>query len=89
MNARLDALERLMTSIHLEVEGGEYVPCVDPRRGHWWLSEDRELAEAASHACGVCPALLACRSYVTEHPEPTGVWAGIQQTTPVTRRKAS
>lgn len=77
MTGRLGELDRLMSEIHREVEAGERVPCVDPQRGHWWLSEDREQAEAASHACGTCPALAACRRYIEQHPEPAGVWAGV------------
>ena len=76
MSGRLQALDRLMSEIHRLDEGGQSAPCIEPSRGHWWLSEDREAAEAASHACGVCPALAACRRYVEEHPEPAGVWAG-------------
>lgn len=73
---RLDALGRLMASIHTQSEAGQYVPCIDRRRGHLWLSEDPEDREAAALGCSTCPALDACRTYVTAHPEPAGVWAG-------------
>ncbi len=73
---RHDALGRLMAAIHSQAEVGQYVPCIDARRGHLWLSESSEDREAAALGCSTCPALDACRTYVTAHPEPAGVWAG-------------
>lgn len=74
---RLTALTRLLAEVYDLESHGQPVPCVQPERGHWWISEDPELAEAASHACQTCPALAACRAYVADHPEPAGVWAGL------------
>jgi hypothetical protein len=74
--ARGIALSRLMQAIHRRVEVGERVPCIDPHRGHLWLSEDREDREAAAIGCSTCPALEACQSYVERFPEPAGTWAG-------------
>ncbi|MFT4188708.1 MAG: WhiB family transcriptional regulator [Aeromicrobium sp.] len=79
--ARTDALAHLMQGLHAHVEAGRRVPCVEPERGHWWLSDDPEHVEAAAHACAACPALDACRDYVTAHPEHAGVWAGADQST--------
>ncbi len=76
-NARNDALHRLMASLFEHEQAGELVPCVDPRRGHLWVSQHHTEQEAAAHGCASCPALASCRAYVTAHPEPAGVWAGV------------
>lgn len=75
--SRMVALDRLLVVIADHVEHGETVPCVQPARGHWWLSRDSEEREAAARLCGGCPALHACRAYITNHPEPAGIWAGV------------
>lgn len=79
-DARSAALERLMGAIFEHEQAGEPVPCVNPRRGHLWLSEHQANQEAAVHGCGACPALDACRTYVTAYPEPSGVWAAMVPT---------
>ena len=76
VEGRLAGLNRLFAAIQHAAEGGEPVPCTDKRRGHLWLSEDVEDQQAAELGCRACPALDACRSYVTEFPERAGVWAG-------------
>jgi hypothetical protein len=73
---RFDALGRLMGAIADVVDAGGQVPCLNEDRGHLWLSENPEAVQEAAHACLTCPALEACRSYVTAWPEPSGVWAG-------------
>lgn len=74
---RTDDLGRLMAHIFNHEQRGERVPCVDPRIGHRWLSDDPTQTEAAIHACrSLCPALDACAEYVAAHAEPAGVWAG-------------
>ena len=35
--------------------------------------------EIAADRCLDCPAFLACRDYLTAHPEPFGTWAGITE----------
>lgn len=91
-DARTAALHRLMAAIFEHEEAGQPVPCVDPRRGHLWLSEHHDDQEAAVHGCATCPALDTCRAYVSAFPEPTGVWAGLTDTdrkkTQLTRRTA-
>lgn len=50
-------------------------PCVRwPDAG--WISEDRTAQLDAAALCDHCPALTACRAYLAEHLEPSGVWAG-------------
>lgn len=73
---RLTALDRLMSTIHGHQTGGDYIPCVDQRRGHLWLSDQKDMQEAAVRGCLVCPALVACGRYVDEWPEVAGTWAG-------------
>lgn len=73
---RLEALDQLMTAIFGHETRGHHVPCVDPKRGHMWLSDDVELQEAAVHQCRSCPALDACRAYIEQFPENGGTWAG-------------
>lgn len=70
------ALSRLMVAIHQADEAGAAIPCLNVRRSHLWLSEDRADQDAAALGCSSCPALAACSRYITEHPEPSGVWAG-------------
>ena len=73
---RIDAHAKLLTSIAGELDAGERVPCVgNPER---WQSEDPAEQEAAAHGCQSCAALDACRRYVTAHPEPEGIWAGLK-----------
>jgi hypothetical protein len=85
MNDRLRALDRLMSTVFDHQTRGDYVPCVDQRRGHLWLSEDREDQEAAIQGCRSCPVLDTCLRYVDQHPETAGVWAG--RHTDLPRRK--
>ncbi len=73
---RLSGLNRLFAAIQRASDCGELVPCTDRNRGRLWLSEDLEDQQAAAHGCQACPALEACRSYVTAFPERAGVWAG-------------
>jgi hypothetical protein len=56
-------------------ERGQRIPCVNPKLSDWWLSDERELQEAAALACTTCPVLRDCRAYVEEWPESGGVWA--------------
>ncbi|WP_375003716.1 WhiB family transcriptional regulator [Aeromicrobium sp. CTD01-1L150] len=86
---RMEALGRLLAEISRHQDNGEQAPCVHRERGHLWLSEDPDEQEAASHAClTACPAFAACQTYVTAHPEPSGVWAGIhREQTPLKRKK--
>lgn len=74
--ARASAHARLMFAIKDHRDAGEQIPCLDPARADWWISEDREEAEAAAHGCLNCPALAACGKYVDAFPEKAGVWAG-------------
>lgn len=78
--ARTDALADLMGSIYAHVQAGSPVPCVEPERGHLWASERAAETEAAAWRCRRCPAIEACRTYVTAFPEPAGVWAGTKPT---------
>lgn len=76
MTAQLDDLGHLMAGIFGHEQAGRAVPCVDPRIGHRWLSDDPDEQQAAIHACRRCPALAECASYIAAHRELTGVWAG-------------
>lgn len=73
--ARLAALTRLYTAIANEVDGGETIPCLGPRRDRW-TSDDWETRQAAALECGTCRCLQACEAYVSDFPESAGVWAG-------------
>ncbi len=73
---RMSGLNRLFVAIQDATDGGELVPCIDKKRGHLWLSEDLDEQYAAALGCRGCPALNACRSYVTQWPERSGVWGG-------------
>lgn len=42
-----------------------------------------EIAAKAKAVCRRCPAIDACRAWVTDHPQASGIWAG---TTPNERR---
>lgn len=77
MTHRSKALADLMEALFRHEERGDRIPCVNPKSGHWWISEDREETKAAELACSSCPALAACAEYVDEHPEAAGVWAGV------------
>ena len=73
---RVRALGRLMAAVRNRIEGGETVPCLVEARAHLWISEDGESQRAAAFGCASCPAMQECRTYVTQWPEPAGVWAG-------------
>lgn len=76
-SARLDALKVLMSHLAEYSDTGEPPPCTVARNGHWWLSSDPELREAAMYACRACPALSECTQYVTKYPESSGIWASV------------
>ena len=73
---RTEAHGRLMAALARATDHGERVPCVG--KPDVWDGEDPELQEAAIHGCGTCDQLDACRGYVTAHPEPEGIWAGLK-----------
>lgn len=73
---RIRAHMQLMLEIREHRDADEKIPCLDAARADWWISEDREEAEAAAHGCLGCPALIACGRYVEAFPEKAGVWAG-------------
>lgn len=73
---RLSGLNDLFVAIQKVTDNGELVPCTVKARGYLWLSEDQEEQQAAALGCRDCPALNACRAYVTEWPERSGVWGG-------------
>lgn len=73
---RMIALGQLLAAVRQQIDHGEIVPCLVEARSHLWISEDQEAQRAAAFGCASCPALEACRSYVTAWPEPSGVWAG-------------
>jgi hypothetical protein len=73
---RLNGLNRLFAAIQHATDGGEVVPCLIRERSHLWLSEKPDEQQSAALGCLDCPALQACRSYVTEWPERSGVWGG-------------
>ena len=81
---RLRAHGQLMVTLSDLLDSGATIPCVTSRHRDAWTSDDPEHAEYAAAQCLSCPALRACREYVTEHPEPVGVWAGLL---PVERKK--
>jgi len=41
-----------------------------------FFPETEEDAATAKAICAQCPVLAECRSWILEHPENTGVWAG-------------
>lgn len=69
------ALAHLYATIAELVDDGRSIPCLG-RHGVWWTSTDSEEQQAAALRCGDCPALAACRSYIAEYRELSGVWAG-------------
>ena len=72
---RIDAHGRLLAAIAVQLEASERIACLsDPAR---WQSEDKAEQEAAMFGCHSCAALEVCRRYVSAHPEPAGVWAGL------------
>lgn len=73
---RATAHGRLLAAIGAVVDGGGRVPCLSTTQGRWWTSEDAGDLEAAARSCAGCEALAACRRYVEQHPETSGVWAG-------------
>lgn len=78
------AHSRLMLTIARHIDHGRTIPCTGRHRDTWTTENDPEATDYARNMCLSCPALRACRAYVTEHPEPTGVWAGL---TPTERKK--
>lgn len=75
-SARAVGHARLLAAVRRELATGLRVPCIeDPEGG--WTSTDPEAALRAAELCESCPALVACRSYIGDHPEPAGVWAGV------------
>ncbi|WP_120520503.1 WhiB family transcriptional regulator [Arthrobacter celericrescens] len=72
--ARLAAHADLMGRLGVLVRAGLTVPCLGHRAE--WTAADDATARAAAASCRRCPALAACRAYVSAHPEPAGVWAG-------------
>lgn len=73
---RARALMRLYAAIGAAVESHQPIPCRGDRMD-LWLSEREAEQEAASWRCQPCPVLAECRAYITNHPEPAGVWAGL------------
>ena len=51
------------------------VPCIATGAADQWFAEQLDEYDVAIRACRTCPALAACRSYVTRWPEPFGIWA--------------
>ena len=65
----------LMTTIANTHSTETPVPCIAHPVSAWTsddLTEQREVAAL----CARCPALAACHTYLTEHGERSGVWAG-------------
>jgi len=51
------------------------VPCVaNPTSA--WTSDDAAEQHEVARLCSRCPVLAACRTYIQQAKEPTGVWAG-------------
>lgn len=57
------------------------LPCT--REPDAWTSDEPARQHLAARSCNPCPALEACRTYATHHPEISGVWGGL---TPAARR---
>lgn len=76
--ARAAALDHLHCTIGEHIENRDHIPCL--KDANVWLSEDLDDQEQAAEACGGCSALDECRNYVTNHAEPSGVWAGMTPT---------
>lgn len=74
---RAQSLARLYAEIADALDAGEAIPCMAD--GGLWLSDHQAEQEAAGWRCMACPVIADCRDYVTAHPEPTGVWAGMTQ----------
>lgn len=82
---RVSAHTELMRRVTDLAEDGEHVPCL-AAEGTWFTNDDLEIQNAAARLCRDCPALAACASYITEHPEPAGAWAGTTENQRAKRR---
>lgn len=71
---RLAAWNRLMGRITDEADAGRPVPCA---AGLLWTSEDDGDQLEAARRCRACHLLADCGRYVVEHPEASGIWAGM------------
>lgn len=50
---------------------GKYVVIDGARR------RQRDVISEAIGVCGQCPVRSECKSFITAHPEPEGIWAGL------------
>lgn len=73
--ARRLALTRLGAAIADAHQDGQVVPCCG-RSWRDWTDDNPDVAQRAADACRSCPVLDECTTYVTEHHEIAGTWAG-------------
>lgn len=66
----------LMDHLNDRRELGCCIPCMETPAEHW-TSEDMEDQQYVARLCQGCAGLSRCREYITTHPEPTAVWAGL------------
>lgn len=74
---RLRAHGRLMSIVADLAESGRPAPCLGRHSAAWTAEDDTEATQYAASCCLACPALTACRQYVTNHPEPAAVYGGL------------
>lgn len=78
------ALSRLTAVIGQSLEVGERIPCLSSEPD-LWTSEDLDDLREAAKACAWCPALTACKRYIDQFEEISGVYAGL---TPTERKQS-
>lgn len=66
---------RLIEQVHVAVDNGANVPCVESDAGEW-TSDDPADQERAADRCWDCPLVFQCRAYAIEAGERAGVWGG-------------
>lgn len=74
--ARGRAVVVLGEQIADELAVGAVVPCVS-LPADWTTDDDDAEARYLARACGGCPVLAGCRTYLEQYPEPSGAWAGM------------
>lgn len=74
--SREQAHADLIAALEGHTRAGRTVPCIRyPVRA--WTSDDPAEQAPVAALCAACPALAACRTYITAHGERAGVWAGL------------
>lgn len=70
------AHDALAEALAAAQRAGHVIPCQNPARSLWWLSEDADERAEAARLCTPCPVLVVCRKTATAARESWGVWGG-------------